>query len=111
MKLLISLLGILSLFCFVITEGKAQPIAISASPGEYSTVSILTAIKITFSAAMLTNSFNDTTSFIVTGQTSGRTRGTFTFTSGNTIAKFKPWALFNYGEMVVVDLSSNLKDT
>ncbi len=73
-------------------------------------VSPSTTVQVTFSAAMLTSSFNDTTSFIVSGVTSGRHRGTIVFSGGNTIATFTPTVAFKQGEVVIVDLTSNLKN-
>jgi len=73
-------------------------------------ISTTTTIQVTFSEAMLTTSFNDTTSFIVSGITSGRHRGTFAFSGGNTIATFTPTVAFKKGEIVFVDLTSNLKN-
>jgi len=72
-------------------------------------VSPATAIQITFSEAMLTGSFDDMTSFVVRGMTSGRHLGSFGFTAGNTVATFTPVVPFKNGEIVVVDISGNLQ--
>jgi len=69
-----------------------------------------TTIQVTFSSAMMAGSFNDTTSFIVSGMTSGRHRGTIVLSAGNTIATFTPTVAFATGEIVTVDLTSNLQD-
>src|SRR5258706_261967 len=73
-------------------------------------VSPATTIQVTFSEAMLTGSFNDMTSFVVRGMTSGRHPGTFGFTVGNTVATFTPTVPFERGEIVFVDISSNLQN-
>lgn len=73
-------------------------------------VSPATTIQVTFSEAMLPASFNDMTSFVVRGITSGRHLGTFGFGGGNTIATFTPTVPFMKGERVVVDISSNLQN-
>ncbi|MFA6469873.1 MAG: LamG-like jellyroll fold domain-containing protein [Bacteroidota bacterium] len=67
-------------------------------------------IQVTFSDSMLESSFNDTISFIVSGRTSGRHRGTIVLSNGNTIATFTPTVSFSKGEIVTVDLTSNLKE-
>ncbi len=106
----IVLLFLLSLQSFS-ANGVGGAIVTSVSPAKNALdISPTTTIQVTFSGAMLTTSFNDTTSFIVSGITSGRHRGTFVFSGGNTIATFTPTVAFKKGEMVVVDLTSNLKD-
>ncbi|TAK60916.1 MAG: T9SS type A sorting domain-containing protein [Bacteroidetes bacterium] len=74
-------------------------------------VSAATTIQITFSAAVLPASFNGTASCIVSGSTSGRHLGTFDFTSGNTVVTITPTTAFKNGEVVIVDLTSLLKDS
>jgi len=66
--------------------------------------------SVTFNTAMSQTSFNDTTSFIVSGSVSGRHRGYFAFFSGNTIVTFQPYINFVYGEVVTVNITSNVKD-
>ena len=68
-----------------------------------------TTIQVTFTEAMLTSSFNDTSSFLVYGRTSGRHRGTFAFTGGNTVVTFTPTTVFKKGEVVTVDLTNKIK--
>ncbi|MFA6541769.1 MAG: FG-GAP-like repeat-containing protein [Bacteroidota bacterium] len=90
----------------------AQTTVSAVSPANHAlNVSAATAVQITFSSAMLAGSFNDTTSFIVNGMTSGRHRGTFILSGGNTVATFTPTAAFARGEIVTVDLTSNLQDS
>ncbi|MBI2429172.1 MAG: VCBS repeat-containing protein, partial [Ignavibacteriales bacterium] len=72
-------------------------------------VSASTAIQITFNQAMQPGSFNDSTSFIVSGQTSGHHHGTIVLSGGNTIATFTPAIPFSKGELVVVQATSLLK--
>ncbi|MEK7264214.1 MAG: LamG-like jellyroll fold domain-containing protein, partial [Bacteroidota bacterium] len=67
-------------------------------------------VQVTFNTAVSTSSFNDTTSFIVSGSVSGRHRGSFSFSGGNTIATFNPTTDFKNGEVVTVNVSSNVKD-
>ncbi|MBI3189344.1 MAG: VCBS repeat-containing protein, partial [Ignavibacteriales bacterium] len=73
-------------------------------------VSPSTNVVATFNVAMSTSSLNDTTSFIVSGSVSGRHRGSFSFSGGNTIATFNPTNDFKNGEVVTVNVSSNVKD-
>ena len=68
-----------------------------------------TTIQVTFNEAMLTTSFYDTSSFLVYGKTSGRHRGSFSFSNGNTVATFTPTTVFKKGEMVSVALTNKLK--
>jgi len=72
-------------------------------------VSPSTNIVVTFSVAMKPSSFNDTTSFIVTGSASGRHRGTFSFSDIESVATFNSTNDFKKGEVVTVDVSSNIK--
>ena len=67
-------------------------------------------VQVTFNTALSTSSFNDTTSFIVSGSVSGRHRGSFAFSGGNTVATFNPTTDFKNGEVVTVDISSNVQD-
>ncbi|MEK7263482.1 MAG: FG-GAP-like repeat-containing protein, partial [Bacteroidota bacterium] len=67
-------------------------------------------IEVTFTVAMNTSSFNDTSSFIISGSLSGRHSGTFLFSGGNTIVTFDPTTDFIYGEVVTIIISNNLKD-
>ncbi|MEK7263930.1 MAG: FG-GAP-like repeat-containing protein [Bacteroidota bacterium] len=67
-------------------------------------------VQVTFNTALTTSSLNDTTSFIVSGSVSGRHRGSFAFSGGNTIATFNPTTDFKNGEVVTVNVSSNVKD-
>jgi len=86
------------------------PIVTSVAPADNAlNVSLAATIQVTFSEAMLTGSFNDMTSFVVRGMTSGRHLGSFGFTGGNTVATFTPTVPFDDGEIVVVDISSNLQ--
>lgn len=68
-------------------------------------------IQVTFSDTMVTSFFVDTTSFLVRGEASGRHKGSFGFSSGNTVVTFTPNAPFLAGEQVSVVVSSNLEDT
>ena len=74
-------------------------------------VSPNTTIQVTFSEAMMTSSFNDTSSFLVYGRSSGRHRGTFAFSSGNTVVTFTPGLAFTKGEVVTADLTNKIKTT
>ena len=57
----------------------------------------------------MTSSFIDTTSFLVYGQVSGRHRGAFAFTSGNTVVTFTPNTAFKKGEVATVDLTNKIR--
>jgi uncharacterized protein YfaP (DUF2135 family) len=72
-------------------------------------VSPTTIIRITFSTAMDPSTFRDTSSFLVYGRTSGRHRGAFSFSGGNTVATFTPTAPFMKGEIVLLDATYKLK--
>jgi len=67
-------------------------------------------IEVTFSGPMKTSSFNDTSSFIVTGLTTGRHRGSFGFSGGNTHVTFTPDSVFSAGEIVLVEVTNRLVD-
>ncbi len=71
-------------------------------------ISPSTTIQVTFSGPILPTSFNDLTSFIVSGSVSGRHLGTFGFSGGNTVVTFTPTVPFKQGEAVIVDISINL---
>jgi|GEM_PF-2831871 len=72
-------------------------------------VSPTTTIQVTFSTAMDTSKFRDTSSFLVYGRTSGRHRGTFSFSGGNTVATFTATTPFMKGEIVMLDVTYKLK--
>ena len=101
LALCVALLALSShLFAQVVSVSPAQN-ALNIQPD--------TTIQVTFSEAMMTSSFNDTSSFLVYGQTSGRHRGTFVFTSGNTVATFTPTVPLKRGEVVTVDVTNKIK--
>jgi hypothetical protein len=89
-----------SLFSQVLSVSPAQN-ALSVLPA--------TAIQVTFNAAIDVTTFNDTISFLVTGRTSGRHRGAFAFSAGNTVMTFTPNTGFRYGEIVTVDVTSKIQ--
>ena len=100
---------VLALFCCSAST-FAQTTVTIISPAKHAlAVSSSTDIQVTFSAAMLTSSFTSS-SFVVSGNVSGRHTGSFTFSGGNTIATFNPTNDFKRGEVVTVDVSSNVKD-
>ena len=83
---------------------------IFSDPAPYtSSADSLKTIRVVFSAAVNTASFNDTASCIVTGKQSGRHRGTFSF-SGDTVA-FTPVSAFIRGETVMMNLTAHLQST
>ncbi|MBI4547507.1 MAG: VCBS repeat-containing protein [Ignavibacteriae bacterium] len=82
----------------------------SVSPTPYSNGnSRLSEITAVFDTAMDEGMFNDTVSWIVTGSQSGRHRGSFSFSSGNTVVTFTPDDSFQVGEVVTVNITGNLK--
>lgn len=62
-----------------------------------------------FDTMMDVTQFNDTSSWIVSGSSSGRHRGSFIFGSGDTSVTFTPIDSFQAGEVVSLDLSTKLK--
>ncbi|MBS4029356.1 MAG: VCBS repeat-containing protein, partial [Ignavibacteriales bacterium] len=89
----------------------AQTTVTTVVPAKHAlNIATATTIQVTLNAAMSTTSLNDTSSFIVSGATSGRHRGSFAFSNGNTIATFNPTIDFLRGEVVTVNVTSNVKD-
>ncbi len=104
------IMGLMFILCVGLSV-NAQTTVSAVSPAKHAlNVSVSASIQVTFSSAMLPSSFNDTTSFIVSGMTSGRHRGTIVLSSSNTIATFTPTVAFAKGEIITVDLTSNLQD-
>ncbi|MCK9408118.1 MAG: FG-GAP-like repeat-containing protein, partial [Bacteroidetes bacterium] len=102
-----SLVGLMAIFMWGNLSAQTTVAAVTPAKNALN-VSAATTIQATFSAAMLASSFNDTASFIVSGMTSGRHRGTIVLSSGNTVATFTTTVAFATGEIVTVDLTSNL---
>ncbi len=86
----------------------AQVVSILPSQNALS-VSSSANIEVTFNTAMNTSSFTSS-SFVVSGNVSGRHTGSFSFSGGNTIATFNPTNDFKNGEVVTVHITSNVKD-
>ncbi len=104
-------LFILTLLALSLNVGFAQITVTAVSPANSAlNVSPATTIQVTFSDMMLTSTFNDSLSFTVRGMTSGKHHGSFGFTGGNMIATFTPTVPFENGEIVFVDISSNLQN-
>jgi VCBS repeat protein/SdrD B-like protein/Big-like domain-containing protein len=61
-----------------------------------------------FDTLMDVSSFNDTSSWIVSGSSSGRHRGAFSFGPGDSSVTFTPADSFQAGEVVTVDISNKL---
>ena len=74
------------------------------------TVSPNSDIQVSFNKSITTNSLNDTSSFIVSGNLSGRHRGSFSFGEGNVTATFTPSTPFKNNEVVTVNVTNNIKD-
>jgi len=91
--------------------GLNEQKVLAVSPPPHATgVGSGTAVEVTFSVGMNVGSFVDTSTFIVTGLTSGRHTGSFGFTGGNTVVTFTPDVTFTPGEIVVVDITSGIED-
>ncbi|MBM4167018.1 MAG: T9SS type A sorting domain-containing protein [Ignavibacteria bacterium] len=67
-------------------------------------------IQVAFAQAINTTTFNDTSSFLVYGQTSGRCRGTFAFTNSNTVVTFTPNTPFMKGDIITVNVTNKIKN-
>ncbi|MBI5215683.1 MAG: VCBS repeat-containing protein [Ignavibacteriae bacterium] len=94
-----------------ITSARAKTRVTNHTPAKHEIdVFIGTEIQVTFSRPMKQSSFVDTTSFIARGWTSGRHKGTFAFSHGDSVVTFSPTLPFKSGEIVEVEISNKLLD-
>lgn len=83
---------------------------LSLAPGPFTdSTSGSAVVTATFDTAINPASFNDTASWIVSGSVSGRHRGTFSYSAGNTVATFVPSEPFRRGELVTSDITKNIR--
>ena len=83
---------------------------IAVSPASFSNGNaVLPSIEATFDTATNPGTFADTSSWIVNGERSGRHRGSFAFSAGNTVATFTPTAPFQAGENVMVTITKKIE--
>ncbi|MBS4027793.1 MAG: VCBS repeat-containing protein [Ignavibacteriales bacterium] len=98
-----------SLLFFLSINAFTQVVSVSP-PQNALGVSSATTIQVTFNTAMNTSSFNDTASFIVAGRTSGRYRGTFSFSNDDSVVTFTPNTALKKGDVVTVEITSSIKN-
>lgn len=83
---------------------------VSVSPAQNAlNVSPTTTIQVTFSEPMMPSSFNDTSSFLIYGKTSGRYRGTFSFNDDSTVMTFTPNNSFKKVDVITVNITKKIR--
>lgn len=110
MQWFLRLASLALLACCFASAGFAARVSSVVPANNARSVSLASTIRATFSATILTSSVNDTASFVVTGSVSGRHRGAFTFSGGNTVVTFTPAKPFLAGEVAVVEISAKVLD-